>query len=145
MRTRNCVEPMANHPAGWGTATTSDRNAFHNLLAFYHKQKRWADALQLMGQHRHHLAKENPSLITYAVDVLTDASGKGKGDAAWIRLLAEHIRNAGPDAETSAKLKALPLMSAACAVCCAAIADTSKTSRGWCRIVPSAWWSECSS
>ncbi len=101
------VKPHPGYPAGWHTATISSRDGFHNLLAFYHKQRRWKDALQLMGQHRHHLVRQKPSLILYALEVLTDAAKEGKGDPAWIRLLAKHIRSKDPDAEMSARLQVL--------------------------------------
>lgn len=89
----NAVEPHPGYPPAWHTATVSSRDAFHNLLAFYHKQERWQDALQLMGQHRHHVVSQNSTLVLYALEVLTDAAEKGKGDPAWIRLLAEHMGN----------------------------------------------------
>jgi len=103
-------DPIATYPgypAGWHTATISSRDAFGNLLAFYHKQRRWPDALQLMGQHRHHLVKRRPSLILYALEVLTDAAEQGKGNPTWIRLLAEHIRSKEPDGEMAARLQVL--------------------------------------
>lgn len=103
----NAVEPHPGHPAAWHTATISNRDAFHNLLAFYHKQGRWQDALQLMGQHRHHLVSQNSTLTLYAMELLTDAAEEGKGDPGWIRLLAEHIRNNSLDAEASARLQVL--------------------------------------
>jgi hypothetical protein len=103
----NAVKPHPGCPAAWHTATISNRDAFHNLLAFYRKQGRWPDALQLMGQHRHHLVRQKPSLIPYALEVLTDAAEQGKGDPAWIRLLAKHIRSKEPDAEMSAGLQVL--------------------------------------
>lgn len=101
------IAPHPGYPAGWHTATISNRDAFGNLLAFYHKQERWPDALQLMGQHRHHLVKRKPSLIPCALEVLTDAAEEGRGDPAWIRLLAEHIRSKEPDAEMNARLRVL--------------------------------------
>ncbi len=103
----NPVEPHPGYPAGWHTATISSRDAFGNLLAFYHKQGRWQDALQLMGQHRHHLVGKEPSLILNALEVLTDAAEEGRGDPAWIRLLAKHIRSRELDAEMSARLQVL--------------------------------------
>ena len=103
----NPVEPHPGYPAAWHTATVSSRDAFHNLLAFYHKQGRWRDALQLMGQHRHHLVSQDSTLILYAMEVLTDAAEEGKGDPAWICLLAEHMRNNELDAVVSARLQVL--------------------------------------
>ena len=103
----NPVEPHSGYPAAWHTATVSNGDAFHNLLAFYHQQDRWQDALQLMGQHRHHLVRQKPSLILYALEVLTDAAEEGKGDPAWIRLLAKHVRSKELDGEMSARLQVL--------------------------------------
>lgn len=103
----NPVEPHPGYPPAWHTATVSSRDAFHNLLAFYHKQERWKDALQLMGQHRDHLVKQKPTLIPYALEVLRDAAEEGKGDPAWIRLLAKHIQSEELDAEMAARLRVL--------------------------------------
>jgi len=103
----NPVEPHSGQPPAWHTATVSRLDAFHNLLAYYHKQGRWRDALQLMGQHRHHLLSQNPSLIPYALEVLAEAAEGGRGDPAWIRLLAKHMLNDEPDAEVSDALQVL--------------------------------------
>jgi hypothetical protein len=75
-------------------------------LAFYRKQGRWQDALQLMGQHRHHLVSQNPPLCSFVLGVLTEATEEGVGDPAWIRLLAEHMRGE-LDTEVSASLQVL--------------------------------------
>ena len=103
----NVVEPYPGYPPAWHTATVSSLDAFHNLLVFYRKQGRWRDALQLMGQHRHHLVKENSPLISYALEVLADAAEEGKGDPAWIRLLAKHMQDRELDAEVSTSVQAL--------------------------------------
>ena len=105
--TPNAVESHPGYPPGWHTTTASRLDPFHNLLAFYRKQGRWEDALQLMGQHRHHLVKQNPSLIPCALEVLTDVAEEGKGDPAWIRLLAEHIQDKKLDAEMPARMQVL--------------------------------------
>jgi len=100
----NPIAPHPGYPPGWHTETTSKPDAFHNLLAFYHKQKRWPDALQLMGQHRRHLA--TPALVGYAVKVLEDAA-RTKADPKVISLIADYIRTRKLDAKTTETRKSL--------------------------------------
>lgn len=82
----------AGYPPGWYTHTDSKPEALHRLLVFYHKQERWQDALQLLGQHRHHLDGRHAALLGDALRMMRHAAETDTADAAWIRLLCAHIR-----------------------------------------------------
>jgi hypothetical protein len=81
----------------------SHPGAVHNLLAYYHQLGRWNDGLQLIGQHRRHLAAGAPArpLLKSTLEFLQDAAAAGRANPAWVRRMTDYI--AGLDLEAGAR------------------------------------------